>query len=106
MEGTTNYNAATQATKQGCTLITSCDLPNDPHLQMVLCDTGGQSVQQFVSWFFNKETGGFSSGDYSNSLTLAAVTYEARCRRYGAKPSADDVIQYAAKLLHAMLKAT
>lgn len=78
------HTAEDQAAKQSVKLYRTIQLPNDPHLQVVLCECGG--FQPFVVWFFNRECGGFHEGIYCKTLIDAVDAFCTRCRRYGAVP--------------------
>ncbi len=75
--------AAVGKEEHGVSIIDQCELPNDPHLTVVLCKRHDSSVQPYVVWFFNKDSEGFGSGIYCSDILDAAEAYKTRVERYG-----------------------
>lgn len=71
------------AKEQGVIVVEFSELPNDPHLLVVLCKMHHTAVQAYVVWYFNKDSEGFSSGVYCDDIFDAAEAYKTRVERYG-----------------------
>ena len=78
------HTAEDAARRDGHKLLAVCDLPHDPHLQVVLCEIVND--EKWVVWWFNKESGGFGSGDYCRNILEAAFAYTLRCLLGGGEP--------------------
>lgn len=83
------YTAEMCAVRDGHKLLAVCDLPHDPHLQIVLCGLPGNDLTPWVVWYFNKGSGGFGTGAYCRNLLSAAFAYTRRCMRYDGVPGDD-----------------
>ncbi len=83
------HDVVDSCSKRGWVVVAVCDLPFDPHLQIVLCHLPENELTTWVVWYFNKETGGCSSGEYLRNLLAAAFAYTRRSMRYGGVPGKD-----------------
>jgi hypothetical protein len=71
------------AENHGAIVVDETQLPNDPHLTVVLCRLHPDNVQPYVVWYFNKDYEGFGTGAYCDDIFDAAKAYKERVERYG-----------------------